>query len=147
MHHFFALFLVSFLHHSNHHNQRFFKFLKLSLIINILLKEILLSPINHCVYSTFHSLFHQTIIDNMLTQASKNRRENKTKRFAVILEKQQQNLVFFFLLQMHLFLRNNRAKYSHGWTFFLCADKFYLSNLKQNHKQKMTSLNREKKQE
>ncbi len=156
MHHFFDTFIVSFLHDSNHNDKRFFKFLKRSLFINIFAKliierrfltkkEILLFFMNN--YSAFHSLFHHTIINDMLTQASKKRPESKTKRFAVILEKQQQNLVFFFLLQMHLFLRNNRAKYSHGWTFFLCADKFYLSNLKQNHKQTMKSLYREKNQE
>ncbi len=75
MHHFFAIFIVSFLRHFNHHNQRFFKFLKRSLFVNILVKliierrfltkkEIFLFSMNN--YSTFHSLFHHTIIDDIL---------------------------------------------------------------------------------
>ena len=75
MHHFFARFIVSFLRHFNHHNQRFFKFLKRSLFVNIFAKliierrfltkkEILLFSMNN--YSAFHSLFHHTIIDDIL---------------------------------------------------------------------------------
>ncbi len=41
MHHFFAKFIVSFLCHFNHHNQRFFKFLKCSLFVNIFAKLII----------------------------------------------------------------------------------------------------------
>ncbi len=75
MHHFFARFIVSFLRHFNHHNQRFFKFLKRSLFVNIFTeliierrfltkKEIFLFSMNN--YSAFHSFFHHPIIDDIL---------------------------------------------------------------------------------
>ncbi len=75
MYHFFARFIVSFLRHFNHHNQRFFKFLKRSLFVNIFTeliierrfltkKEIFLFSMNN--YSAFHSFFHHTIIDDIL---------------------------------------------------------------------------------